>query len=176
MFSQHPAWVYCASKPIESVAYCLSKVFPSTHYPQMTSLLQFTVRQVTETEARFTSVERISYYIRSVPSEAELEIPDKKPASNWPDGGAIRLSGIKVTTAGMLLNQGSFLLEMHTSHNHEKGLPVFDPYLVFFSTVTRFTLFHSLWRVHTYEASISITTIVFRRVINTSTKTQTHSV
>ncbi|KAJ7381467.1 hypothetical protein OS493_001605 [Desmophyllum pertusum] len=67
-----------------------------TYSLRMTSLLQFTVRQVTETEARFTSVERISYYIRSVPSEAELEIPDKKPASNWPDGGAIRLSGIKM--------------------------------------------------------------------------------
>ena len=52
-------------------------------------------------EARFTSVERISYYIRSVPSEAEPEIPDKKPAPNWPDGGAIRLSGIKVITAGI---------------------------------------------------------------------------
>ena len=64
---------------------------------QMTMLLQFTVRQVAETEARFTSVERISYYIRSVPSEAEWEIPDKKPASNWPDAGAISLSGIKVS-------------------------------------------------------------------------------
>lgn len=52
-------------------------------------------------EARFTSVERISYYIRSVPSEAEPEILDKKPAPNWPDGGAIRLSGIKVSTAGI---------------------------------------------------------------------------
>ena len=60
-------------------------------------LLQFTVRQVAETEARFTSVERISYYIQSVPSEAAWEIPDKKPASNWPDSGAIRLAGIKVT-------------------------------------------------------------------------------
>ena len=71
--------------------------FLPVHYSQMTSLLQFTVRQVAETEARFTSVERISYYIRAVPSEAELEIPDKKPAPNWPDGGAIKLSGIKVT-------------------------------------------------------------------------------
>ena len=65
----------------------------------MATLLQFTVRQVAETEARFTSVERISYYIRSLQSEAELEIPDKKPAPNWPDGGAIKLSGIKVNTA-----------------------------------------------------------------------------
>lgn len=67
-----------------------------TYSIRMTTLLQFTVRQVAETEARFTSVERISYYIRSVPSEAEPEIPDKKPAPNWPDGGAIRLSGIKM--------------------------------------------------------------------------------
>ena len=63
---------------------------------QMTMLLQFTVRQVAETEARFTSVERISYYIQSVPSEAALEIPEKKPPSNWPSAGAIQLSGIKV--------------------------------------------------------------------------------
>ena len=62
----------------------------------MTSLLQFTVRQVAETEARFTSVERISYYIRSVPSEAELEIPDRKPAPDWPNGGVIKMSGVKV--------------------------------------------------------------------------------
>ncbi|KAL9976502.1 hypothetical protein ACROYT_G013811 [Oculina patagonica] len=67
-----------------------------TYSLRMTSLLQFTVRQVAETEARFTSVERISYYIRSVPSEAEMEIPDKKPAPSWPDGGAIRLSGVKM--------------------------------------------------------------------------------
>ena len=53
-------------------------------------------------EARFTSVERISYYIRSVPCEAEPEIPDKKPAPNWPDGGAIRLSGIKVNTTRII--------------------------------------------------------------------------
>lgn len=73
--------------------------FSAVHHTQMTSLLQFTVRQVAEMEARFTSVERISYYIRSVPSEAEPEIPDKKPAPSWPDGGAIRLSGIEVSTA-----------------------------------------------------------------------------
>lgn len=56
-------------------------------------------------EARFTSVERISYYIRSVPCEAEPEIPDKKPPPNWPDGGAIRLSGIKVNTTRIIKPQ-----------------------------------------------------------------------
>ena len=25
-FSQHPAWVYCAGKPIEGVVYCLNNV------------------------------------------------------------------------------------------------------------------------------------------------------
>ncbi|RMX50857.1 hypothetical protein pdam_00017257 [Pocillopora damicornis] len=67
-----------------------------TYSLRMTSLLQFTVRQVAETEARFTSVERISYYIRSVPSEAELEIPDRKPAPDWPNGGVIKMSGVKM--------------------------------------------------------------------------------
>lgn len=66
-------------------------------------LLQFTVRQVAETEARFTSVERISYYIQSVPSEAASEIPEKKPASNWPSSGAIQLSGITVILISMQL-------------------------------------------------------------------------
>ena len=78
----------------------------------MTMLLQFTVRQVAETEARFTSVERISHYIRSVPREADWEKPEKKPASNWPYNGAIRLSGIKVTN----LAKSRHVVRKFTSH------------------------------------------------------------
>ncbi|XP_051790312.1 ATP-binding cassette sub-family C member 5 isoform X4 [Erpetoichthys calabaricus] len=63
---------------------------------QLTGLFQFTVRLLAETEARFTSVERINHYIKNLDSEAQGHIPDSPPASNWPNEGAIQFQDVGV--------------------------------------------------------------------------------
>uniref|UniRef100_A0A3Q3VS30 ATP-binding cassette sub-family C member 5 n=1 Tax=Mola mola TaxID=94237 RepID=A0A3Q3VS30_MOLML len=50
---------------------------------QLTGLFQFTVRLLTETEARFTSVERITHYIKVKP------LIGVAPAPSWPQRGKI---------------------------------------------------------------------------------------
>ncbi|KAM9316943.1 ATP-binding cassette sub-family C member 5 [Gastrophryne carolinensis] len=56
---------------------------------QLTGLFQFTVRLASETEARFTSVERISHYIKSLALEAPARIKNKAPPADWPQEGEI---------------------------------------------------------------------------------------
>uniref|UniRef100_A0A8C7UAX9 ATP-binding cassette sub-family C member 5 n=1 Tax=Oncorhynchus mykiss TaxID=8022 RepID=A0A8C7UAX9_ONCMY len=51
---------------------------------QLTGLFQFTVRLASETEARFTSVERIHHYI-----EAPARIKNKAPPPDWPQEGEV---------------------------------------------------------------------------------------
>ncbi|XP_073520979.1 ATP-binding cassette sub-family C member 5-like isoform X2 [Phyllobates terribilis] len=63
---------------------------------QLTGLFQFTVRLVTETEARFTSVERIHYYIENLESEAPLNIPAKSLPKDWPQNGGITFENVEM--------------------------------------------------------------------------------
>jgi len=49
-----------------------------------------------ETESRFTSVERMSAYIDSVPVEAPAEIKETKPPDDWPQKGSIIFNQLKV--------------------------------------------------------------------------------
>ncbi|XP_033895559.3 ATP-binding cassette sub-family C member 5-like isoform X1 [Acipenser ruthenus] len=56
---------------------------------QLTGLFQFTVRLASETEARFTSVERINHYIKSLALEAPARIKNKAPPKGWPHEGEI---------------------------------------------------------------------------------------
>ena len=49
-----------------------------------------------ETESRFTSVERISHYIRSVPTEAPAEIVETKPQAEWPIEGIVKFDNLQV--------------------------------------------------------------------------------
>ena len=63
---------------------------------QMSGLLQFTVRLTAETEALFTSVERLLHYIDNLKSEAPTIVPDKKPAIDWPTEGSLSMLGVKV--------------------------------------------------------------------------------
>ncbi|KPP69636.1 multidrug resistance-associated protein 5-like [Scleropages formosus] len=51
--------------------------------------LDFTVRLASETEARFTSVERIHHYIQSLALEAPARIKNKAPSADWPQEGEI---------------------------------------------------------------------------------------
>nr|XP_022286886.1 multidrug resistance-associated protein 5-like isoform X2 [Crassostrea virginica] len=61
---------------------------------QMTGLFQFTVRMAIETEARFTSVERLSQYEK----EAETEGSNKTnpPPADWPQEGTLVFKGVKL--------------------------------------------------------------------------------
>uniref|UniRef100_A0A8C5LQJ0 ATP-binding cassette sub-family C member 5 n=1 Tax=Leptobrachium leishanense TaxID=445787 RepID=A0A8C5LQJ0_9ANUR len=63
---------------------------------QLTGLFQFTVRLATETEARFTSVERINYYIENLDSETPSHRHETSPPSNWPQQGKIRFENVKM--------------------------------------------------------------------------------
>ncbi|XP_063809426.1 ATP-binding cassette sub-family C member 5-like isoform X1 [Pseudophryne corroboree] len=63
---------------------------------QLTGLFQYTVRLVTETEARFTSVERINYYIENLESEAPFSIPEKSPKDEWPQDGRITFENVEM--------------------------------------------------------------------------------
>uniref|UniRef100_A0A8C4ESZ8 Si:ch211-221f10.2 n=1 Tax=Dicentrarchus labrax TaxID=13489 RepID=A0A8C4ESZ8_DICLA len=64
---------------------------------QLTGLFQFTVRLLTETEARFTSVERINHYIKCLESEAPRESPEAAaPAPSWPQQGKITFQDVEM--------------------------------------------------------------------------------
>ncbi|KAM4795961.1 MIT domain-containing protein 1 [Rhinophrynus dorsalis] len=63
---------------------------------QLTGLFQFTVRLATETEARFTSVERINYYVENLECEAPLRIQEKSPPDGWPQEGEIRFENVEM--------------------------------------------------------------------------------
>ncbi|KAM7000367.1 ATP-binding cassette sub-family C member 5 [Tautogolabrus adspersus] len=62
---------------------------------QLTGLFQFTVRLLTETEARFTSVERINHYIKSLEREAPRQsLEAAAPAPSWPQQGKITFQDV----------------------------------------------------------------------------------
>ncbi|XP_047209979.1 ATP-binding cassette sub-family C member 5 isoform X3 [Girardinichthys multiradiatus] len=64
---------------------------------QLTGLFQFTVRLLTETEARFTSVERINHYIKSLDSEAPRQsLEAATPAPSWPQQGKISFQDVNL--------------------------------------------------------------------------------
>ncbi|KAI8488088.1 Multidrug resistance-associated protein 5 [Branchiostoma belcheri] len=55
-------------------------------------LLQLTVRMASETESRFTCVERITHYADNLEQEAPEHIKDADPAENWPDQGVVQFA------------------------------------------------------------------------------------
>ncbi|XP_054464309.1 ATP-binding cassette sub-family C member 12 isoform X2 [Anoplopoma fimbria] len=63
---------------------------------QLTGLLQYTVRQATEVEARFNSVERLQEYITGCKSEAPRHIKDVQVPEDWPKSGTITFKDYKM--------------------------------------------------------------------------------
>uniref|UniRef100_H3DE78 ATP-binding cassette sub-family C member 5 n=1 Tax=Tetraodon nigroviridis TaxID=99883 RepID=H3DE78_TETNG len=64
---------------------------------QLTGLFQFTVRLLTETEARFTSVERINHYIKCLQSEGPRRSHGAAaPAPSWPQQGKITFQDVEL--------------------------------------------------------------------------------
>ncbi|XP_012144503.1 ATP-binding cassette sub-family C member 5 isoform X3 [Megachile rotundata] len=63
---------------------------------QMTGVFQYTVRLMAETETRFISIERISYYFRTLQNE---DIPKKdavNPANDWPAYGKLEFRKVQL--------------------------------------------------------------------------------
>ncbi|XP_022095164.1 multidrug resistance-associated protein 5-like [Acanthaster planci] len=63
---------------------------------QLLGISQHTVRLAAEANARFTSVERINYYIQNLQQEAPRTIKHTKPPSTWPSEGRITLKNLKM--------------------------------------------------------------------------------
>ncbi|XP_013873444.1 multidrug resistance-associated protein 9 isoform X2 [Austrofundulus limnaeus] len=63
---------------------------------QLTGLLQYVVRQATEVEARFNSVERLLEYIKNCEPEAPRHIKDAHVPDGWPKDGAITFRDYKM--------------------------------------------------------------------------------
>uniref|UniRef100_A0A3Q3E1I3 ABC transmembrane type-1 domain-containing protein n=1 Tax=Labrus bergylta TaxID=56723 RepID=A0A3Q3E1I3_9LABR len=63
---------------------------------QLTGMLQFVVRQATEVEARFNSVERLMEYITGCTSEAPRHMKGAQIPEEWPKSGAITFQGYKM--------------------------------------------------------------------------------
>ncbi|KAJ8255155.1 hypothetical protein GJAV_G00201630 [Gymnothorax javanicus] len=64
---------------------------------QLTGLFQYTVRLLTETEARFTSVERINHYITTLENEAPQHVTGPSaPAPCWPQVGHICFQDVEM--------------------------------------------------------------------------------
>uniref|UniRef100_A0A8C6TDA5 Si:ch211-221f10.2 n=1 Tax=Neogobius melanostomus TaxID=47308 RepID=A0A8C6TDA5_9GOBI len=84
---------------------------------QLTGLFQFTVRLLAETEARFTSVERISHYIKNLDSEAPRQSSQKSaPAPSWPQQGQITFQNVEMCyrhDLPLVLKQLSFNILPH---------------------------------------------------------------
>lgn len=60
-------------------------------FMQLTGLFQFTVRLLAETEARFTSVERINHYIKVRRVARVMDPPHLSAGMDW--GGRARVFG-----------------------------------------------------------------------------------
>ncbi|CAL4064557.1 unnamed protein product, partial [Meganyctiphanes norvegica] len=63
---------------------------------QLSGIFQFTVRLSTETEARFTSVQRINNYIKGLVSEAPPIIESTRPEISWPKYGRISFRNVEM--------------------------------------------------------------------------------
>ncbi|XP_051816446.1 ATP-binding cassette sub-family C member 12 [Acanthochromis polyacanthus] len=63
---------------------------------QLTGMLQYVVRQATEVEARFNSVERLQEYITDCKSEAPRHIKDAQIPEDWPKSGVITFQDYKM--------------------------------------------------------------------------------
>ncbi|CAJ1048484.1 LOW QUALITY PROTEIN: multidrug resistance-associated protein 9-like [Xyrichtys novacula] len=80
---------------------------------QLTGTLQFVVRQATEVEARFNSVERLQEYITDCTSEAPRRVKGAKIPEDWPKDGAITFQGYKMRyreNTPIVLNKLNFLI------------------------------------------------------------------
>ncbi|XP_074521778.1 ATP-binding cassette sub-family C member 12-like [Halichoeres trimaculatus] len=67
-----------------------------TYTIQLTGMLQYVVRQLTEVKARFNSVERLQEYTKDCTSEAPRHMAEAQIPEGWPKSGAITFQGYKM--------------------------------------------------------------------------------
>ena len=60
-------------------------------------LIQFATRLSAEVESRFTSVERLNQYARTLKSEGEFETKDKNVIKGWPQDGSVVFQNVSVS-------------------------------------------------------------------------------
>ncbi|XP_043520961.1 multidrug resistance-associated protein 5-like isoform X6 [Frieseomelitta varia] len=63
---------------------------------QMTGVFQYTVRLMAETETRFISVERISYYLKTLQKEGNSEEDHIDPPDQWPTDGELEFHKVEL--------------------------------------------------------------------------------
>ncbi|OAD53879.1 Multidrug resistance-associated protein 5, partial [Eufriesea mexicana] len=63
---------------------------------QMTGVFQYTVRLMAETETRFISVERISYYLRTLQKEGIFKEDPISPPDQWPTDGILEFHEVEL--------------------------------------------------------------------------------
>ncbi|XP_023809459.1 multidrug resistance-associated protein 9 isoform X1 [Oryzias latipes] len=73
-----------------------SKGLAISYTIQLTGLLQYVVRQSTEVEARFNSVERLLEYITDCKSEAPRHVRDAQIPEDWPKSGSVTFQDYKM--------------------------------------------------------------------------------
>ncbi|XP_068170423.1 ATP-binding cassette sub-family C member 12 [Antennarius striatus] len=81
---------------------------------QLTGMLQYVVRQSTEVEARFNSVERLLEYITGCKSEAPRHIVGAEIPEDWPKSGAITFQGYSMRyrkNSPIVLNELNFHIQ-----------------------------------------------------------------
>jgi ABC-type multidrug transport system fused ATPase/permease subunit len=80
----------------------------------MTGLLKLLVRGITQVEAQFNSVDRISYYVHQIPTEhvydGELPPSELAALSNWPEAGVVEFQNVSMGYRGgdLVLKDVSF--------------------------------------------------------------------
>lgn len=73
-----------------------------TYALQVTGILGFTVRSLTELESQMNSMERVNYYANHLPQEAPAQVdydktaPDSRPPEGWPAKGEIDIRDIEL--------------------------------------------------------------------------------
>uniref|UniRef100_A0A8D0A0A1 ATP-binding cassette, sub-family C (CFTR/MRP), member 12 n=1 Tax=Sander lucioperca TaxID=283035 RepID=A0A8D0A0A1_SANLU len=80
---------------------------------QLTGMLQYVVRQSTEVEARFNSVERLQEYITDCKPEAPRHIKEAQVPKDWPKSGTITFQDYKMRyreNTPIVLNGLNFLI------------------------------------------------------------------
>ncbi|XP_078051143.1 ATP-binding cassette sub-family C member 5-like isoform X2 [Augochlora pura] len=64
---------------------------------QMMGVFQYTVRLMAETETRFISVERISYYLRTLQKEGICNKTPENPSNEWPTYGKLEFHKVQLS-------------------------------------------------------------------------------
>uniref|UniRef100_A0A8C2ZT98 ATP binding cassette subfamily C member 12 n=1 Tax=Cyclopterus lumpus TaxID=8103 RepID=A0A8C2ZT98_CYCLU len=89
LFHSGTRWLSFCLDSMASTMTLLVSLFIVCCVFQLTGMLQYTVRQATEVEARFSSVERLQEYITGCKSEAPRQIKEAQVPKDWPKSGTI---------------------------------------------------------------------------------------